>query len=123
MKVVKKKVEDGLIHLEVTASSSDVSDALAQATMTFCSQMNLKPERGKTPAQVASEQLGIRDLDSIVAQQAIEMLVPMALDKHGVVPAFMPDPQPKSAFGRGRSFKFAIDVMPVGRQLFAWRAR
>ena len=112
MKVVKKKSGDELVHLEATASSSEVSDALAQATMAFCSQMNLRPVQGKTPAQVASEQLGIRDLDSVVAQQAVEMLVPMALDKHNIVPAFMPDPQPQGPFSRGHAFKFAVDVMP-----------
>lgn len=115
MKVVKKKTEDGFVHLDVTASSADVSDALAQAIKVFCSQSNLKPVRGKTPAQVASEQLGIRDLDKVVSQQAIEMLVPLALDKHNIVPAYMPDPQPKSAFKRGHAFQFALDVMPKPR--------
>lgn len=111
MKVVKGRSDGGMIHLDVTASSADVAEALAQATAAFCAQNNLRPVRGKTPSQVAFEQLGVRDLDKVVAQQAVEMLVPLALDKRNAVPAFMPDPQPKSAFGRGHAFQFGLDVM------------
>ena len=115
MKVVKKKTLDDLMTLEVTASTAEVSGVLHQATLAFCNQNNIRPVQGKTLAQAAAEQLGIRDLDSVVGQQAAEMLVPMALDKQGVVPAFMPDIMPMSRFERGHVFKFAIDVMEKPR--------
>ena len=112
MKVVKKKANDEIVHLEATASSAEVSDVLRQAALAFCSQNNVRPVQGKTPAQAVAEQLGIRDLDKVVGQQAAEMLIPMALDKHNLIPAFMPELKPMSPFGRGHSFKFAIDVVP-----------
>ena len=50
MKVVKKKQADGHVHLDATASTSEVSNVLNQASEQFCAQMNIQPVRGKTPA-------------------------------------------------------------------------
>jgi FKBP-type peptidyl-prolyl cis-trans isomerase (trigger factor) len=66
MKVVKKKQADGHVRLDATASSAEVTTALNQASEQFCAQMNIQPVAGKTPAQVVSERLGIKDLDSVV---------------------------------------------------------
>ncbi len=111
MKVVKTKEADGHVQLELTASTAEVSEVLNQASAMFCNQNNLQPVPGKTPAQVANERLGIRDLDSVVAEQAIEMLVPMALDKQRITPACSPVPQPQSRLQRGHAFKMTLDVI------------
>ena len=112
MKVVKKKGEDGFVILDATASSQEVSNALNQASQVFCQQMGLRPEQGKTPAQVASEKLGIKNLDDAIAPQAVEMLVPHAINKANLVPAFMPTAEPKTRLGRGHAFQFELKVMP-----------
>ena len=112
MKVVKKKADDGFVILDATASSQEVSNALNQASQVFCRQMGLRPEQGKTPAQVASEKLGIKNLDEAVGPQAVELLVPHAINKAGVIPAFMPTAEPKSRIGRGHAFQFELKVLP-----------
>ena len=112
MKVVKKKQADGHIRLDATASTAEVSQAFNQASEQFCAQMNIQPERGKTPAQVVSERLGIKDLDAVVMQQAAEMLVPHALNKFGIIPAFQPRPQSQTPLKRGKAFQFTLDVLP-----------
>ena len=112
MKVVKKKGENGMIHLDVTASTAEVSEALNNAGVQFCNQMGIPPVPDKTPAQAAAEQMGIKDLDSLVVQQAVEALVPKAISKHNIQPAYMPIAQPKGIMRRGRTFQFELDVMP-----------
>ncbi|MBQ3328744.1 MAG: trigger factor [Eggerthellaceae bacterium] len=112
MKVVKKKQDNGHIRLDVTASTSDVTDALNKACEVFCRQMGIHPQEGKTPQQIVSEQLGIRDLDSAVANSAIEMLVAPALNKHNIIPAFTPVPQAGDMIKRGKTFQFMLDVVP-----------
>ena len=112
MKVVKKKADDGFVLLDCTASSQEVSDVLNQASQVFCGQMGLRPQEGKTPAQVASEQLGIKNLDEAVTAQAIELIVPHAVNKSGYVPAFMPQAEPKSRLARGHAFQFELKVLP-----------
>ena len=104
MKVVKKKGDNGLIHLDVTASTSEVSEALNRASIQFCQQMGIRPAGSKSPAQAASEQMGIKDLDSVVAQQAIEFFPPKAVEKSGIAPAYMPEAEPKTPLKRGRTF-------------------
>lgn len=112
MKVVKKKGEGDFVVLDVTASSQEVSNALNQASQVFCQQMGLNPEQGKTPAQVASERLGIKNLDDAVSPQAVEMIVPHAINKAGIIPAFMPTAEPKTRLGRGHAFQFELNVLP-----------
>ena len=112
MKVVKRKGDDGFVTLEATASSQEVSNALNQASQVFCQQMGLRPEQGKTPAQVASEQLGIKNLDDAVSPQAVEMLVPHAINKANIVPAFLPTAEPKTRLGRGHAFQFELKIVP-----------
>ena len=113
MKVVKKKkAEDDFVLLDCTASSQEVSEALNQASQAFCGQMGLKPQQGKTPAQVASEQLGIKNLDEAVTKQAIELLVPHAINKWGTVPAYMPQADPKTRLARGHAFQFELKALP-----------
>ena len=112
MKVIKKKGENGLIHLDVTASTSEVSEVLNNAGIQFCNQMGIAPVPDKTPQQAAAEQMGIKDLDGLVVQQAVEMLVPKAIAKHNLQPAYTPTAQPKAVLRRGKTFQFSLDVMP-----------
>lgn len=112
MKSVKTKGENGHVVVEATASSAEVAEVLDQAAMMFCNQNNLRPEPGKTPAQVVRDRLGIRDLDSVVAEQAVEMLVPLALSKLHITPACSPNPEPLARLQRGHAFKMRLDVIP-----------
>ncbi len=112
MKVVKKPLEDGYLQYDVTATTQEVSQALNQASEQFCASMGITPVPGKTPAQVVSERLGIKDLDSVIAAQAAEMLIPRAIDKQGIVPAFTPDMEASVPLKRGRAFQFILKVLP-----------
>ncbi len=112
MKVVKKSLEEGYFQYDVTATTQEVSQALNQASEQFCASMGIAPVPGKTPAQVVSERLGIKDLDSVVSVQAAEMLIPRALDKQGIVPAFTPDMVASVPLKRGRAFQFVLKVLP-----------
>ena len=112
MKVTKKKPEGDLIRLECTATADEVSEALQAAQVAFANSMGLRPEQGKTVAQVAEEKMGIKDLDAIVEPNTIEALVPRALDKKNLIPAFPPKAEPLSPLKRGREFSFMLDVTP-----------
>ena len=112
MKVTQKKLDDGRVALSAAASTAEVSNALNQAHFMFAQQMGLRPEQGKTVAQVAEERMGVRDLDSVVQGQALEYLVPFAIDKTGIMPAFPPEPQPKSQLRRGQTFQFEMTLTP-----------
>lgn len=111
MKVSKKHTDGDLVTLEVTCSSAEVGDALNQAGAAFCGQMGLQPEPTRSPAQVASERLGIKNLDDVVVQQAMEHFVPLAISKSGMDPAYNPLPEPKGALKRGQAFQFEMQVM------------
>ncbi len=112
MKVTRKNLSDGKVQLDVVASPEDVAKVLHQASVAFAQQMSLRPEKDKSIAQIAQEKLGIKDLDSIVESQAIEGLVPFALDKKNIVPAYPPKPKVNSSLKRGREFKFSMTVTP-----------
>ena len=81
MKVTQRKLDDGKLRLECVATPVEVNEVLQNAYIQFAQQMGLRPEKDKTVAQVAEEQMGIKNLDSIVQDQAIEGLVPYAIDK------------------------------------------
>ena len=87
MKVTEKKLEDGLILLDAVVSTAEVSHALTMAQYGFAQQMGIQAQPGKPVAQAVEEQMGIKDLDAIVQQQAIEYLVPFAIDKRNIMPA------------------------------------
>ena len=111
MKVVKKGREGDSTVLSVTVSTAEVSEALTRAAYQFCRQMGVHPIPNKTPEQMASEQLGIKDLDTVVASQAMEALAPKAVEKSGLIPVFMPDAEPKTPLKRGRTFQFDLHVV------------
>lgn len=110
MKVKQVKKLDDVVTLDATASVQDVARVLQMAHEGFARSMGLQPEKGKTVAQVAEEKMGIRNLDQIVAQSAAEMLVPMALDKRNLIPAFRPTAVAKGELRRGSEYRFTMDV-------------
>ena len=112
MKVTEKKLEDGLILLDAVVSTAEVSHALTMAQYGFAQQMGIQPQPGKPVAQAVEEQMGIKDLDAIVQQQAIEYLVPFAIDKRNIMPAYPPQPKAKEPLKRGQTFSFELRVAP-----------
>ena len=112
MKITQKKTDGGKVIVNAVASTEEVAKALNSAHLAFAQQMNLRPEQGKTVAQVAEERMGIRDLDSVVTAQAQEALMPFAVNKTGVIPAFPPKVDPKSRLKRGQTFQFEVTVTP-----------
>lgn len=112
MKVTEKKLKNGNIKLDVIASSAEVSNAYATAQSDFAQQMGLPLTFNKTIAQTAQEKMGIRDLDAVVQPQVAQILVPYALDKRNLVPAYTPQPGYSNPPKRGQSFSFTLTVMP-----------
>ncbi len=112
MKVTEKKLEDGLILLDAVVSTAEVSHALTMAQYGFAQQMGIQAQPGKPVAQAVEEQMGIKDLDAIVQQQAIEYLVPFAIDKRNIMPAYPPQPKAKEPLKRGQTFSFELRVAP-----------
>lgn len=112
MKVVQKGKGENTLRFEVTASTAEVSRALSDAAVDFCRANGVHPSKDKSLAESARDQLGIRDLDAVVAAQAAEYLVPFALDKRNIVPAFMPSPEARTPLRRGKTFQFELTVMP-----------
>lgn len=112
MKVTQKKLGDGKVQLDAVATVDEVNRALQQAQVGFAQQMGLRPEKDKTVAQVAEEKMGIKDLDSIVESQAVEALIPFAIDKKNIIPSYPPKATAKSPLKRGQSFTFSLTVSP-----------
>lgn len=112
MKVTEKKLDDGRIQLEAVATPEEVEQALNAAEYGFAQQMNLRPVQGKSIEQIVEDQLGIKDLASIVEPQATEMLVPFAIDKKNITPSYPPKASAKSPLKRGQSFTFGLTVSP-----------
>ena len=110
MKVSMKKLDGNQVRLECVATPEEVNNALHAGQLGFAQSMGLRPEQGKTIAQVAEEKMGIKNLDSIVEAGAIQGLVPFALDKKNIIPSFPPQPEPKSALKRDREFAFDVTV-------------
>ena len=110
MKVKQIKKDGDVVVLEATASPQDVARALQFAQEGFANSMGLAPEQGKTVAQAVEEKMGIKNLDQIVANEAASALVPMALDKRNVIPAFLPTVEAKSPLERGKEYKMTLTV-------------
>ena len=112
MKLTEKKLPEGKVALTAHASAKEVEDAFATAYLAFVNNTGLKPEQGKTVNQVVEEQLGIKDLDSHVRNQALEALIPYAIDKSGLLPAFPPAVTECSALHRGSEVAFTLELTP-----------
>lgn len=110
MKVKQVKKDDDVVVLEAVATPQDVAKVLQFAQEGFANSMGLMPEKGKTVAQVAEEKMGIKNLDQIVANEAASALVPMALDKRDIIPAFLPEVEPAGTLERGKEYRFKLTV-------------
>lgn len=116
MKVTEKKLDDGRILLEAVASTAEVSHALTAAQYRFAQQMGVQPTPGMSVEQAVEKQLGIKDLDAIVQQQAVEYLVPFAIDKrkhHAGVPGLFRRPPVRSSAARPSRSRFASRRSPT----------
>lgn len=111
MKVIKHE-KDGKILVEATASAQEVSFAFELAVRGFANKMGIAEVPGKPLGQAVTELLGVADLDSIVAAQAEELLVPMAIDKTGIDPAYQPPAKSSDRIVNGQEHSFSITLTP-----------
>lgn len=112
MKIKEKKLPEGRIRLDVRASAKEVDDAFASAYLQFVNGAGLRPEKGKTVNQVVEEKLGIKDLDAVVRESALECLIPYAIDRSGLVPAFPPAVEDATPLRRGAEASFSLELLP-----------
>ncbi|MGN0959757.1 MAG: trigger factor [Coriobacteriales bacterium] len=112
MKIKEKKLPEGRIQLEAQASAKEVDDAFASAYLQFVNAAGLRPEKGKTVNQIVEEKLGIKDLDAVVRDSALECLIPLAIDRSGLMPAFPPRVSDATALRRGAPASFALEILP-----------
>ncbi|MEC4271644.1 trigger factor [Adlercreutzia sp. R25] len=110
MRVTESKPANGVIKLDCEATAQEVNNALREAAQAFAMSMGVRPAPGKSVEEAAKEQLGISDLDKIIEPNAIEVLVPRALDRRNLVPAFPPKAVPTVKFERGKKFSFTLNV-------------
>ena len=111
MKVKQIKKDGDKITLEAVATAQEAAQALQAAKMAFAQSMGMKPPaQGQTIDQAAEEQMGIKNLSSIVEASAIDALAPLAVDKRGLTPAFPPKARAKGAFRPNAEFRFEVDV-------------
>lgn len=112
MRVKTKTNEDGTIRLSVTATAQEVNEAFDKAEAAIASRFGLKPNPAVSARDALAEHLGVNDVDSILQAQALNMLVPYALDQKNIVPLVQPKVEPTPAFNRKNPYAFQIDVTP-----------
>lgn len=112
MKVTEKKLPDGRFELTAVAATAEVAQAFNVAHQSFLTNMGVQVAPGQTPEQAAQEELGITNLDMVSQQLAIDYLVPFAVDKSNLVPAFPPKPVVNQMIKRGETFEFQLRVTP-----------
>lgn len=111
MKVKQIKKDGNKITLEAVATPQETSNALYAAKMAFAQSMGMKPPaKGQTIDQAAEEQMGIKNLDSIVEASAMDALAPVAVDKKGLTPSYPPSAQAKTPFKPNAEFRFEVEV-------------
>lgn len=112
MKVKEKQLEDGSINLSITATAQEVDNALDRAQAAVASRFGITPDPTKTAGEALAEHLKVNDVDSILQAQAVNMLIPFALDQRGITPLAQPSVPVVSEFQRGRAVTFQINVVP-----------
>lgn len=112
MKVSKINQEDGKVLLEVKADAEDVNNAFSLAELGMAQSLGITPQQDKSFKELAEERLGIKDLDSIIEVNAVEALVPFAIDKSGIDPAFPAHPDISSTIKRDQPYEFSITITP-----------
>lgn len=110
MRVTENKPQNGIIKLDCEATAIEVNQVLREAAADFAVSMGVRPEPGKSVEESITATLGITDFDKIIEPQAIELLVPRALDRRNLIPAFPPKAIPAAKFERNRKFPFTVNV-------------
>lgn len=113
MKVTEKKLADGRYELTAVAATAEVAQAFNVAHYSFLANMGVQVGPGQTPEKVAEEELGIVNLDMVSQQLAVDYLVPFAVDKRNLCPAYPPKPILEgNMIKRGETFEFKLRVTP-----------
>lgn len=112
MKVKEQVLDDGSVRLSITATAVEVDRAIERAQTAVASHFGLRPDPSKTVSEALAEHLKVHDVDAMLQAQAINMLVPYALDQRGITPLAQPKIEPSPAFRRGHAFSFQVDVTP-----------
>ncbi len=111
MKVKQIKKDGDKVILEAVATPQETAQAMHSAKGAFAQAMGRKPPaQGQSIDQAAEEQMGIKNLDSIVEASAMNALAPMAVDKKNIIPAYPPQAQAKSPFKPNAEFRFEVEV-------------
>ena len=110
MKVKEKKLEDGFVQLNATATAAEVDRAFDTAEAGFARRLGLRPDPNKTAAQAIAEKLSISDVDSVIRPQALDTLVPFALDARNIIPESLPQPESSEQLTRGKPYSFRVKV-------------
>lgn len=110
MKVNQRKVSETEVKLQCSATPADVAKALQMAGEAFARTMGLSPDGKTTVAEAVEKQFGIKDLDSLVAESAKQILIVMALDKKNIIPAFLPELKTSAMPRRGMQYDFELEV-------------
>lgn len=111
MKVKEIKTTPENVTLEAVASVDEVERAILSAKFAFARSMGVQlPSDDVDIDALVREQLGVKDLDPIVKDAAIETLVPIAIDKRNLAPLYPPKAQPSGPFERGAEFPFKLEV-------------
>ncbi len=112
MRVKVKNNEDGTLRMSITATAQEVSEAFDKAESAIASRFGLKADPTRTASEALAEHLEVGNVDSILQSQALNMLVPYALDQKNIIPLTQPKVSPTPAFVRGNAYSFQIDVTP-----------
>lgn len=112
MKVVKSENKDGTVTLKASASPAEVSHAFNIAAGMFASQMGMQIDPSKPVIDQLKQVHNVLDPEAIVKKQAIEALVPFAIDKSGITPAYAPKAPTIADIENGKAFSFDVRVMP-----------
>lgn len=111
MKVKQIKKDGSKVILEAVATPQETAQAMQAAKMAFAQSMGMKPPaQGQSLDQAAEEQMGIKNLDSIVEASAMDALAPVAVDKKGIIPSYPPHAKAKGAFKPNQEFRFEVEV-------------
>ena len=110
MKILQHNLDNLHVQLDVEVSEREVARAFDKAQVQFAAKMGLQAAPGLTPAKAAEEQLGIKDLDSVVRESVLEYLWPEALTQRNLQPAYPPKPVSNDALIRGKGYKFMLPV-------------
>lgn len=110
MRVKEKKIDETTVQLNATATAAEVDSAFETVERGLAQRLGLMPDPTKTAAQAIQEKLQISDADSVLDSQAMEELVPYAIDARNIIPANSPSPEYDTKISRGRPWAFRVKV-------------